>query len=95
MATRAWQRENVMEPPTIVLYSRPDCHLCDEAREGLERMRASGDDFDLREVDIDGDDELLRAYLERIPVIEVSGREICELGLDEGAVRAVLGTVSA
>ena len=82
-------------PPTIVLYSRPDCHLCDEARAGLERIRAEGEAFELREIDIDSDDELLKAYLERIPVIEFDGREICELGLDAGAVRAVLGTVSA
>ena len=81
--------------PTIVLYSRPDCHLCDEARAGLEEMRAEGSGFELREVDIDSDDELLRAYLERIPVIEIDGREVCELGLDAGAVRSVIGTVSA
>ena len=81
--------------PTIVLYSRPDCHLCDEARAGLEQMRAEGLGFKLREIDIDADDELLRAYLERIPVIEIDGREVCELGLDAGAVRSVIGTVSA
>ena len=81
--------------PTIVLYSRPDCHLCDEARAGLEQMRAEGLGFKLREIDIDGDDELLRAHLERIPVIEIDGREVCELGLDAGAVRSVIGTVSA
>jgi len=82
-------------PPTIVLYSRPDCHLCDEARDGLLRMQVGGQRFELREVDIDSDDDLLRRYLERIPVIEIDGREICELGLDEGAVKAVLATVSA
>jgi glutaredoxin len=82
-------------PPTIVLYSRPDCHLCDEARTGLERMRAQGLSFEIRELDIDSDDELLKAYLERIPVIQFEGRDVCELGLDAGAVRAVLATVSA
>ena len=79
----------------VVLYSRPDCHLCDEAREGLELLRAAGREFELRELDIDSDDALLRAYLERIPVIEVDGAEVCELGLDVGAVRARLDTVSA
>jgi hypothetical protein len=58
-------------------------------------MREQGTEFELREVDIDSDDELLKAYLERIPVIELEGEEICELGLDAGAVRAVLATVSA
>jgi hypothetical protein len=58
-------------------------------------MLAGGAEFELRELDIDSDDELFKAYLERIPVVELDGEEICELGLDAGAVRAVLGTVSA
>jgi glutaredoxin len=81
--------------PTITLYARPDCHLCDEARAGLQQMLEGGAAFEIRELDIDSDDELLKAYLERIPVIELDGEEICELGLDAGAVRAVLATVSA
>jgi glutaredoxin len=79
----------------VTMYSRPECHLCDEAREGLERLRAEGLDFELRETDIESDDALLRAYLERIPVIEVDGAEVCELGFDGDAVRARLDTVSA
>jgi len=79
----------------VTMYSRPQCHLCDEARDGLERLRAGGLDFTLREIDIDSDDALLRAYLERIPVIEVDGAEVCELGLDGDALRARLDTVSA
>lgn len=85
----------MLSPTTITLYGRPDCHLCDEARAGLERLRGEGLRFELHEVDIDSDEMLLRSHLERIPVIEVNGEEICELGLDAGAVKAVLGTVSA
>jgi glutaredoxin len=70
----------------LVLYARPDCHLCDEARAGLERLRSDGAEFELEEIDIDSDDELLRRYLERIPVIEVSGEIVCELFLDRDAV---------
>jgi hypothetical protein len=58
-------------------------------------MRGQGMAFEIREVDIDSDDELLKAYLERIPVIQFEGRDVCELGLDAGAVKAVLATVSA
>jgi glutathione S-transferase len=58
-------------------------------------MLEGGAAFEIRELDIDADDELFKAYLERIPVIELDGDEICELGLDAGAVRAVLATVSA
>jgi glutaredoxin len=77
---------------TVVLYGRPDCHLCKEARAGLESLRAGGLDFDLDEIDIESDDELLRRYLERIPVIELDGEIVSELHLDAGAIRAKLRT---
>jgi glutaredoxin len=73
--------------PTVVLYGRPDCHLCDEARAGLESLRADGLAFDLDEIDIESDDALLRRYLERIPVIEVGGEIVSELFLDANALR--------
>jgi glutaredoxin len=76
------------------LYTRPDCHLCDEARELIERMRPELAPFELTEVDIDSDESLLRAYLERIPVLEVDGQVVGELTLDPAAVRATLGRTS-
>ena len=79
--------------PVVRLYGRPGCHLCDEARSDLERMRSEGAGFDLEEVDIDSDDGLLRSHLERIPVIEIAGEEVCELGLEADAVRAKLATL--
>jgi glutaredoxin len=66
----------------VVLYGRPGCCLCDDAREVLERVRAS-EPFELEERDIERDDELHRAYLERIPVVAVDGREAFELFVDE------------
>ena len=80
---------------TVVLYGRPDCHLCDEAREGLERLRADGVEFELDEVDIESEDGLLHRFLERIPVIELDGEIVSELHLDEGGLRARLDTLSA
>ena len=79
--------------PTIKLYGRDGCHLCDEARAGLEQLRSGGVEFVLEEVDIESDRELLRAYLERIPVIDVAGEEVCELGLRADAVMAKLATL--
>jgi glutaredoxin len=83
-----------MPLPLVKLYSRPDCHLCDEARAGLEAL-AEGIDFRLEEIDIDSDDELHRRFLERIPVVEIQGELVCELGLDVESVKARLATVSA
>jgi glutaredoxin len=84
-----------MPLPLVRLYSRPDCHLCDEARAGLESLLAEGAGFRLEEVDIDSDESLLRRYLERIPVVEVEGEVVSELGLDVTSLQAKLATVSA
>jgi thioredoxin-like negative regulator of GroEL len=81
--------------PTVVLYARPDCHLCDEVRAQLEALRAEGLAFELEEVNIDSDDRLLARYLERIPVVVLDGQIVSELGLDSGELRARLDTVSA
>jgi glutaredoxin len=81
--------------PTITLYTRPGCHLCDEARKAIEAMRPELGEFDLREVDIERDDELLAAMLERIPVVQVDGALVCELVFDPDRLRARMGTLRA
>jgi Glutaredoxin-like domain (DUF836) len=84
-----------MPSPLVKLYARPDCHLCDEARGELEALRAGGLAFELEEVDIESDEALLRRYLERIPVVEVEGEVVSELGFDLDGLPAKLDTVSA
>jgi hypothetical protein len=74
-----------MSTPTLTLYSRPDCHLCDEARAALERVRARAP-FDLREVNIESDDSLHSRYLERIPVVALGDEEIFDFFVDEAAL---------
>ncbi len=71
--------------PAVVLYGRDGCCLCDHARVILERVRARHP-FELTECDIDTDDALLRAYLERIPVVVIDGVEVFELFVDESAL---------
>jgi len=66
----------------VVLYGRPGCCLCDDARQLLLRVRADHP-FTLRERDIESDDALMRAYLERIPVVTIDGVEAFELLVDE------------
>ena len=56
----------------------------------LESLRADGASFDLEEVDIESDPELLRRYLERIPVVEMDGEIVSELILDAEALRRKL-----
>jgi c-di-GMP-related signal transduction protein len=79
----------------VVVYSRPGCHLCEEALEQIVALHGEGYRFALHEVDIESNDLLLRRYLERIPVVEVDGIEVSELILDRAALKARLDTVGA
>jgi glutaredoxin len=75
--------------PTVTLYGRPGCHLCDDARAALERVRA-GRPFALEEIDIESDDALLARYLERIPVVALDGEELFDYVVDEAELTARL-----
>ena len=77
----------------VLVYSRPGCHLCEEAVAEIAALHDDGYEFELHEIDIESDDLLLRRLLERIPVVEVDGEVVSELRLDGGAVRARLDTV--
>jgi glutathione S-transferase len=73
----------------VTLYGRDGCHLCDEARVALERVRRELP-FRLVERDITDEEALHRAYFDRIPVIALDGRELCEYVLDEDLLRREL-----
>ncbi len=77
----------------VVVYSRPGCHLCEEALAAIVALHSEGYRFELREVDIESDETLLRAHLERIPVVEVDGELVSDLLLDEAGLRARLDIV--
>jgi hypothetical protein len=47
----------------------------------------------LAEHDIEADDDLLRRYLERIPVIALDGEELFDFFVDEPELRRRLGRV--
>jgi hypothetical protein len=79
----------------IVVYSRPGCHLCEEAIAVIVALHVEGYRFELHEIDIESDDLLLRRHLERIPVVEVDGTLVSELVLDQNDLRARLDTVGA
>ena len=58
----------------VTLYSRANCHLCDDARVVIAAVCAElGTSYD--EIDIDSDPELQRRFGEEIPVTLVDGRQ--------------------
>lgn len=77
----------------VVLYSRPGCHLCEQAllelrvlhSETRERMS-----FELTEVNIESDPEIEKKFLFEIPVIEVDGVIVTSVPVEMDAVRAAL-----
>jgi Glutaredoxin-like domain (DUF836) len=76
----------------VVLFGREGCCLCDDAREVLIRVRATHP-FAFEERDIERDEGLLRAYLERIPVVTIDGVEAFELFVDEADLAERLSRV--
>ena len=63
-----------MTKPHVIVYSRPGCHLCDEAKLAIQGAGVS-DRFTLEEVNIESDAELLRKYKFDIPVVTIDGVE--------------------
>ena len=57
----------------VVLYTKADCCLCDDAKEALALARAKVE-FALREVDIESDPALFAEHRYDVPVIEIDGR---------------------
>jgi glutaredoxin len=79
-----------MTAPRITLYTRPGCHLCDDARAVVERVSADlGEAFE--EVDITTDHDLEDRFGDDIPVTFVDGRQHDFWRVDETRLRAALG----
>jgi hypothetical protein len=67
--------------PTLILYARDGCHLCDEARADLQaaledRVKRGDPIARVHVVDIDWDTELKTRYSDVIPVMRVNDTEI-------------------
>jgi len=76
-------------PARVLLYSRPGCHLCDDARQVIETVCAElGERY--TEVDITSSTELQREYGEQIPVTLVDGRRHDFWRVDPDRLRAAL-----
>jgi glutaredoxin len=71
--------------PRIVLFHAQGCHLCDRARDVLDRVGVP-----YESVDITGDDALEGRYREWLPVVEIDGARAFVYYVDEAALRRKL-----
>jgi len=58
----------------VIIYSRPGCHLCEEAKQAIDGAQCANE-YTLEEIDIESDGALLRRYRHDIPVITINGEE--------------------
>jgi glutaredoxin len=65
----------------VIVYSRPGCHLCDEAKAAIQNSNCA-DRYTLEEVNIESDNQLLKKYSYDIPVITIDGEEVFKHRVD-------------
>ena len=86
---------NEVMRPTLLIYRRPGCHLCDDAElllrdELAERARAGLPPVTIEHIDISAEPELEARYRRKIPVFAV-GEVESELVTNARKVREFLG----
>jgi glutaredoxin len=69
-----------MKKNRVTIYSRPGCHLCEEAKAVIA---ASGCDMEIEEIDIDQHPSLYERYKYDIPVILINGVKAFKHRVDE------------
>ena len=69
----------------ILIYSKPDCHLCDEAKSVLKKLR-----LEFQEINIEEDAEAFEKYRYEIPVIFLDDVKFSKGRLDEGKLKRAI-----
>jgi len=76
-------------PLQVTLFTRPGCHLCDEAKAVLlPLLRAAGGS--LREVNVDSDEDLRERYGNDVPVVFLGTRKVAKHRVDAQQFRKQL-----
>ncbi len=86
-----WRRSGLDRITDITLYSRPGCHLCEDAEVRIRRVLGRSSSR-LRVVNILEDRELEDEYVFRIPVLSINGVDVAEGEITEAVVRKALHT---
>lgn len=77
----------------VVLYSREECHLCEQARDVIISLQKEFP-ISLTEIDIDEDPSLKKKYGLKIPVIAINGEVIFESNIDIDRLKSYLQTIA-
>ena len=82
--------KNLMkEKARVTLYTKPGCHLCDEAKQQMSAANCE-DLYELEEVNIETDPQLFKRYKHSIPVIAINGIEAFKYRITSAAFRKAL-----
>lgn len=82
---------------TLTIITKPDCHLCDVAREIVELVVADlpDDAVEIEELSILDDNALYEQWWEKIPVVLIDDRLHAHWRLSADRLRAALTAVTA
>lgn len=76
----------------IVVYSKPGCHLCEDALQLLKELRAQFD-LAIEEIDITTDRTLFKNYFDKIPVLLIDDHTTLAAPITKQDIFKVLSSV--
>ena len=77
-------------PPGLVVVSREGCDLCEDMLHALADLARTHPLSAVSVVDVDSDDELVRRYGLKVPVLLLDGSVICHYTLNSNELLRVL-----
>ncbi|MBI3914643.1 MAG: glutaredoxin family protein [Chloroflexi bacterium] len=76
-------------PHRIVFYTKPGCHLCEDAARLLAQLQPAFA-LTIQTIDIQSDPELFKKYFDQIPVLVIDDRVTLAAPIRAEDVRAAL-----
>ena len=74
----------------VTIYSKPDCHLCDEMKAIVHRVLDGDAHTSIEEIDISDDSALVDRYGLEIPVLVIDGTKVAKYRVSEAELRRMV-----
>lgn len=71
----------------VTIYSKAECHLCDDMKDIVRRVAAGRAGITIDEIDISNDPALLERYGLEIPVLLIDGKKFAKYRVGEMELR--------